>query len=112
MLALYWQVILAHFDMTARRDVYQAIAEPTRRAIINMIAAEVIENQRVVYEHVSAPKHRTTVTFEAQGDKTLLTWHMVFETKEQTEQVVKVFKADIGLQQNVERMNQYLINQQ
>ncbi len=26
--------------MIARRDVYQAIADPTRRAIINMIAAE------------------------------------------------------------------------
>ena len=26
--------------MKARRDVYQAIADPTRRAIINMIAAE------------------------------------------------------------------------
>lgn len=73
---------------------------------------EVVENQRVVYEHVFAPKHLTTVTFEARGDKTLLTWHMVFESKEQLEQVVKVFKADVGLQQNVGRMNQYLINQQ
>lgn len=30
---------LAHY-MKARRDVYQAIADPTRRAIINMIAAQ------------------------------------------------------------------------
>ena len=30
---------LAHY-MKARRDVYQAIADPTRRAIINMIATE------------------------------------------------------------------------
>src|ERR1700742_858904 len=27
-------------NMIARRDVYQAIADPTRRSIINMIAAE------------------------------------------------------------------------
>ncbi|MDB5115843.1 MAG: transcriptional regulator [Mucilaginibacter sp.] len=27
-------------NMNARRDVYQAIADPTRRAIINMIASE------------------------------------------------------------------------
>lgn len=73
---------------------------------------EVVENRRVVYEHVSAPKHLTTVTFEAQGDKTVLTWHMLFESSEQLEQVVKVFKADVGLKQNVERMNQYLINRQ
>ncbi|QKJ32223.1 SRPBCC domain-containing protein [Mucilaginibacter mali] len=73
---------------------------------------EVVENRRVVYEHVSTPKHLTTVTFEAQGDKTVLTWHMLFESREQLEQVVKVFKADVGLKQNVERMNQYLINRQ
>jgi DNA-binding transcriptional ArsR family regulator len=30
---------LAH-NMKARRDVYQAIADPTRRAIINMIAGQ------------------------------------------------------------------------
>jgi DNA-binding transcriptional ArsR family regulator len=28
------------YNMIARRDVYQAIADPTRRAIINMIAAQ------------------------------------------------------------------------
>src|SRR3569623_737710 len=43
---------------------------------------EVIENQRVVYQHVSAPRHLTTVTFETQGEKTLLTWHIVIESKE------------------------------
>ncbi len=36
---LYSQALTSIF-MKARRDVYQAIADPTRRAIINMIAAE------------------------------------------------------------------------
>ena len=36
---LYLQVLTCAI-MKARRDVYQAIADPTRRAIINMIAAQ------------------------------------------------------------------------
>jgi len=38
MLALIFARIYLH-NMKARRDVYQAIADPTRRAIINMIAS-------------------------------------------------------------------------
>jgi DNA-binding transcriptional ArsR family regulator len=36
--------------MKARRDVYQAIADPTRRAIINMIATEP-HNVNAIAEH-------------------------------------------------------------
>jgi DNA-binding transcriptional ArsR family regulator len=39
MLALIFASTYLH-NMKARRDVYQAIADPTRRAIISMIAAE------------------------------------------------------------------------
>src|SRR5476651_284846 len=39
MLALIFASTYLH-NMIARRDGYQAIADPTRRAIINMIAAE------------------------------------------------------------------------
>ena len=38
-LALIFASTYLH-NMTARRDVYQAIADPTRRAIINMIATQ------------------------------------------------------------------------
>src|ERR1700733_2464723 len=39
MLALIFASTYLH-NMKARRDVYQAIADPTRRAIINMIASQ------------------------------------------------------------------------
>ena len=35
-------------------------------------------------------------------------WAMVFETTELFETVVKVFKADEGLHQNVEKLENYL----
>ncbi len=72
------------------------------------IFKEVVPFQRIVYQHVSAPKFVTTITFEPQGDKTLLTWHMLFESKEQFIQVVKTFKADEGLKQNVQKLELYL----
>lgn len=71
---------------------------------------EVVKHQRIVYDHASTPKHITTITFVAEGKKTLLNWHMVFETKEQFNQVIKTFKADIGLKQNMDKLEEYLKN--
>ena len=71
------------------------------------IFKEVILKKKIVYEHVS-PKFTATVKFEEQGETTLLTWHMLFETAEEFIQVVKTFKADEGLKQNVEKLNAYL----
>jgi len=74
------------------------------------IFKEVIPKKKIVYEHVSSPKFTATVKFEEQGETTLLTWHMLFETVEEFIQVVKTFKADEGLKQNVEKLNAYLAN--
>jgi len=73
------------------------------------IFKEVILHKRIVYEHSSYPKFTATITFEAQGEKTLLNWHMLFETAEQFLQVVKAFKADEGLKQNLEKLELYLV---
>ncbi len=73
------------------------------------IFKEVIPFKKLVYEHVSAPKFVATIQFEAKGEQTLLTWHMLFETAETFIQVVKTFKADEGLKQNIEKLNLYLV---
>ena len=72
---------------------------------------EIIKNKKIVYEHLSAPKFTATIKFDAQGEKTMLTWHMLFESKEQFIQVVKTFKADEGLRQNTEKLDHYLQTQ-
>ncbi len=72
------------------------------------IFKEVVRHRKIVYEHVSAPKFISTIEFEDQGDTTLLTWHMLFETVEQFEQVVKTFKAGEGLKQNIEKLAAYV----
>jgi len=69
---------------------------------------EVILHKRLVYEHITAPKFVATVEFQEQGDQTFITWHMLFESAEEFVNVVKTFKADEGLKQNVEKLDVYL----
>jgi uncharacterized protein YndB with AHSA1/START domain len=68
---------------------------------------EVIQHKKIVFEHV-APNFMATISFEEQGEKTLLTWHMVFESREQFVAVVKAHHADEGLKQNVDKLEVYL----
>lgn len=72
------------------------------------IFREVIPFKKLVYEHVTGPHFFATITFEEQGEQTHLKWHMLFDTKEQFIQVVKTFKADEGLKQNIEKLIVYL----
>lgn len=72
------------------------------------IFKEVVPFKRIVFEHVSHPHFVTTVEFENMGDETLLNWHMLFDSKEDFIKVVKAFKADEGLKQNIEKLSVYL----
>jgi uncharacterized protein YndB with AHSA1/START domain len=72
------------------------------------IFKEIVKHEKIVYEHASAPKFLATITFEAQGNKTKIDWHMLFETREQFLQTVKTFKADEGLKQNIDKLEAYL----
>ena len=72
------------------------------------IYSEIIKPERLVFDHVSWPKINFTITFEEQGNNTLLTWKMLFETAEDLHKVVKDLKADHGLKQNIEKLETYL----
>lgn len=71
------------------------------------IYKEIVKYEKIVFEHVS-PKFQNTITFSQEGDKTSLTIRMLFETAEERDNVVKVFKADEGLKQNIYKLEGYL----
>ncbi|HXB45169.1 MAG TPA: SRPBCC domain-containing protein [Puia sp.] len=75
------------------------------------IFQEIVRNEKIIFEHVSGPKFKVTVTFAAHRKKTLLTWRMLFDSAEELNKVIKVFKADEGLIQNVDRLQAYLVTQ-
>ena len=77
-----------------------------------IIFKEVVKHKRLVLEYQTTPKHLTTVEFEPNGEQTVMRWHMTFESKEQLIQLVRDFKVDKGLEQNVEKWNRYLIGLQ
>ena len=72
------------------------------------IFKEIVHQKKLVYEHITGPKFTATIDFESQGAKTKLSWHMLFNNKEEFEHTVKTFKADEGLKQNVEKLDAYL----
>lgn len=72
------------------------------------IYKEVIAQKKIVYEHISYPRILATINFEKQGEQTLITWHMLFDSREQFIEVVKTYKADEGLKQNIEKLGVYL----
>ena len=69
---------------------------------------EIVKPEKISFRHLTGPKFTTTITFAEQGNKTLLQWVMVFDSAEEMERTVKQFKADKGLQQNVDKLEVYL----
>lgn len=72
---------------------------------------EIVKHRKLVYEHISAPKFIATIEFEDRGDKTFIQWKMLFESEEQLIRVIKTFKADEGLKQNIEKLENFLQDQ-
>lgn len=68
---------------------------------------EIIPEQKIIFRHFN-PDYLATILFEAKGKQTLLNWTMAFETEGLFETVVKVFKADKGLEENVAKLEKYL----
>jgi uncharacterized protein YndB with AHSA1/START domain len=75
---------------------------------------EIVKPERIVYSHGGAREggpgahFLSTWTFEALGDQTRLTIHMLFDTPEERDFVVKEFGAIEGGKQTLARLAEYL----
>lgn len=72
------------------------------------IFKEVVYHKRIVYEHTSWPHIIATIDFEDLGEKTGLTWHMLFDSREEFIEVAKKHKAKQGQKENVDKLEVYL----
>ena len=68
---------------------------------------EIIPFSKISFDHF-APNFKTTINFEVQSDQTSISWQMLFETADLFNIVVKTFKADEGLEQNITKLKDYL----
>ena len=98
-----WRLIMYGPDGTAypNRIVYKEVVKPER--LVYMHGADT-ENDPGQFE--------TTVTFEKQGNKTLLTMRAVFASAAELEKVVKNYGAIEGNKQTLNRMELYLSSMQ
>jgi uncharacterized protein YndB with AHSA1/START domain len=69
---------------------------------------EVIKPIRLMFEHITEPVHVVTVTFEAQGEKTVVTMRMLFETALLRDKLVEAVGAVDGLNQTLDRLVELL----
>lgn len=74
------------------------------------IYRELIPHRKIVMDHVTGPKFTTIVEFFPEGGRTRMEWLGVFEKAADLQQAIKVFRADEGLAQNIERFATYLRN--
>jgi uncharacterized protein YndB with AHSA1/START domain len=75
---------------------------------------EVVRPERLVYRHggddegLEPVSFQTTVTFEPQGKRTLITMRAVFPTAAERDRVVKEYGAIEGGEQHLERLDEHL----
>jgi uncharacterized protein YndB with AHSA1/START domain len=74
------------------------------------IFLEIVLHEKIVFQHFN-PDYIATIVFTPEENGTLMEWTMLFATNELFETVVKVFKADEGFKQNVEKLTSYLETQ-
>ncbi len=71
-----------------------------------IVYREVVQPERIVYDHESYPPFQVTVVFREDGVKTRFSMRMVFETAELRDKTDKQFGAVEGLQQTVGRLEE------
>ena len=72
-----------------------------------IIFREVVKHMKIVHDHFD-PNFIANIEFETQGDKTLLNWYKLYETKELFEMVEKHYKTKEGFRQTIEKLENYL----
>ena len=78
-----------------------------------IVFIEVVKPERLVYKHsgdvdAEPVNFHVTVSFEKQGNKTLLTMRSIFESAAALEKVVKEYGAREGMEQHVARLEEYV----
>ena len=73
-----------------------------------MVYDEIVKPERIVLSHGPFPKFQMHIELIDRGDKTELRWKNVFEDDQEFKQAVEVYHAVEGLDQNLDRLAQYV----
>ncbi len=67
-----------------------------------MVYVEIMKPSKIILDHVTQPKFKTTVTFEEMGKRTKVNFNMLFESEQICDAVKNV--AILGNEENFDRM--------
>jgi len=70
------------------------------------VFVEILEPERVIFQHVSPPRFKVVVTFEDRGQQTELTWITTFDSAAECAKVRKLAVA--ANEQHLDRLEQEL----
>lgn len=73
------------------------------------VYSEIVPLKKIVLDHLKAPKFSIIVTIYDEGDLTKVEWCNVFDSVPTLKEAVRAFKADVGLEQNLDRLADYLV---
>ncbi len=91
------------FDLRPEGNWKFTMRSPSGEEFLNhSIFEEIVKPERLVFRHVSTHPFKVITTFEANSDKTKLTFKMVFESKEECEET-KVYAVEAN-EQNFDRL--------
>jgi uncharacterized protein YndB with AHSA1/START domain len=76
---------------------------------IQSVFREIVKHKKIVYEQLTHFKYIATIEFEGRKDKTLITWTMLFESKEKLIEAAKTYGVIDGFKQNAEKLVNYLL---
>lgn len=74
------------------------------------IFTEIEEQKKIVYKHISGHEFIAVIQFEARDNQTHIHWQMLFESPEELQRIMSLFDISEGLQQNMNRLEDYLEN--
>lgn len=69
---------------------------------------EVARNKRIVLQNNGPQKFEIIVDLLEKGPQTEVKWAVIFDSVPTKNEAIRAFKADIGMEQNIERFKNYL----
>ena len=85
---------------------------PNKIVFIEVVKPELLVYKHSGEDHTEDVRFHVTVTFERQGHKTKLTMHSLFESPEELERVIREYGAKEGMQQTINRLEEYVESRQ
>ena len=72
------------------------------------VYSTIIQMKKIVLDHLREPKFTIIISIHEEGSKTTIEWFNIFDSIPTKEEAVRAFKADVGLEQNLQRLADHI----